>query len=112
MRKIDGDTAEKLLRERGMYDAANLIANMPTIHYRRFSRKGQEIDNFLASKEDVLEIDTTAYKRPLSCYQSYREYLTRWNITTCYCYMEQGRVFLERIPGRADNAAYNAIRRP
>ena len=107
MRKIDGDALEALLRKRGMNDAADLAATMPMIGRPRTTHAFSVVSAFLSSAADCIEVETSSYAHPQSCYQSYRGYLNRENITACYCYMERGRVYLARVPGRGADATAN-----
>ena len=110
MRKIDGDALEALLRKHGMHAAADLTATMPMVGRPRTTHAFPIVSAFLSSAADCIEIETSSYAHPISCYQSYRGYLDREHITACYCYMERGRVYLAKVPGRDDDAA--ASQRP
>jgi hypothetical protein len=109
MKMIDGDAAVWLLRKHNMYDAAELIKTMPAHHKK--TNLSLAVSNFLSSKADKREIDTSAYMLPKSCYQTYRQYLLRRGITDCYCYMEHGRVYLARVQRRGGDGE-TAVRRP
>lgn len=110
MKTIDGDAAVWLLRKHDMYEAAELIRTMPVVQINRRSQVAQAVENFLASGASVVEIDVSAHKTPLSGYQTYREHLRRRKITACYVYMDQKRVFLARVPGRATDGKTANIR--
>ena len=105
MRKIDGDALEALLRKQGMHAAADLTATMPMVGRPRTTHAFPIVSAFLYSPDEKIEVETTSYANPISCYQSYRGYLSRENITDCYCYMDRGRVYLAKVPGRDDVAA-------
>lgn len=110
MKKIDGDAAVWLLRKHSMYAAADLIATMPALQRHKRTKTAIVVDNFLASNADTMELDTSAYKRPNCCYQTYRGYLARTEISDCYCFMDRGRVFLARVHRRADDGKTANIR--
>lgn len=110
MRMIDGDAAVWLLRKHDMYDAAELLKNMPALHAPRQSIVSQTVFDFLNSGADRREISTKGYKNPLSCYQVYREHIRRKSVMACYVYMDQKRVFLARVPGRATDGETANIR--
>ena len=105
MRKIDGDALEALLRKQGMHAAADLTATMPMIGRPRTTHAFPVVSAFLYSANEKIEVDTSSYAHPISCYQSYRGYIAREHITACYCYMERGRVYLAKVPGRDTDAA-------
>lgn len=105
MRKIDGDALEALLRKQGMHAAADLTATMPMIGRPRTTHAFPIVSAFLYSADEKIEVETSSYAHPISCYQSYRGYIAREHITACYCYMERGRVYLAKVPGRDDDAA-------
>ena len=107
MKPIDGNALEALLRKRGMHDAADLTAMMPKIGRPRTTHAFPIVSAFLSSADEKIEVETSSYAHPLSCYQSYRGYLARENITACYCYMDRGRVYLARVPGRGADASAN-----
>ena len=110
MRPIDGDAAVRLLRKYDMYDAAELIKELPRLRRGNDTKITRVISGFLASGRDKLELDTSGYQHAPSCYQVYRSNLRRHNITECYVYMEEGRVFLARVPGRATDGETANIR--
>lgn len=111
MKMIDGDAAVWMLRKHSMYEAAELIKNMPALHVSRWSPIEQTISDFLTSGADTMEVKTAGYKTPVGCYQTYREHLRRRNITACYVYMDQKRVYLARVPRRGADAT-NPANRP
>lgn len=101
---IDGDALVSLLREHGMLDAARIAASMPDVRPVKNTRMFREVNDFLASGAETLELDMSRFKHPLSGYLCYREHLSNRRITACYVRKHDDRVYLVRVPGSADRA--------
>lgn len=110
MKLIDSDAAVKLLRKYDMYDAADLIRELPVIRQKRASKITRIINGFLESGCEKMELDVSEYMHPTSCYVSMRGYLSRNDIKDCYCYMENGGVYLVRLPGRSTDGETPTLR--
>lgn len=96
MRPIDGDAAVWLLREHDMCEAAELIKAMPCVEIKR-SPVLSVIENFRASNERQIELDTSSYVEPTNCYVTYRAALKRYGITDCYVFKKRGCIYLARL---------------
>lgn len=96
MKPIDGEAAVWMLREHDMYEAAELIKAMPRIEIRK-TPVSCVIEDFLASNERQIELDTSAYAEPHNCYITYRAALKRYGINDCYVFKKHGRIYLARL---------------
>lgn len=110
MKPIDGDALVRLLRKCGMDDAAEIAEMMPPVKVKKQSPVSRIIDDFRASNAPRIEIDASKYSEPRYCYYVYYNALQRAKITDCYVFIDRGRVFLERVPGRTTDGETTNIR--